>query len=153
MNNQELNCEARRKVKAELKNRGAFVEEKQFGRLKKVLATDAARRRTVELRIRAKRKDGWQAKTDEAKEVTAPPDPQCVKEFSVFVDLAGTPRYWIVPDWWLGDDIHKAHQNYLQKHGGHRAQNDGSNHHSIKESRLAEWENKWDILDILGGSV
>jgi hypothetical protein len=66
----------------------------------------------------------------------------------VFVDLGGAPRYWIVPDGWIRNDIHEAHQQYLNKHGGHRAQNDDSNHHSINESRLEHWHNKWDILGI-----
>jgi hypothetical protein len=150
MSNHELNREARCKVEAELLNRGASVESKSLGPLKvRLFATDAARRRTVELHVRARRKGSWHATTDEAKPITTTPDPQHVRNFSVFVDLGAAPRYWIVPDWWLGEDIHKAHQEYLRKHGGHRAQNDDSNHHSIQESRLAEWENRWEILGIL----
>jgi hypothetical protein len=57
-----------------------------------------------------------------------------VRNFWVFVDFGGEPRYWIVPEWWIRSDIHEAHQQYLQKHGGHRAENDDSNHHSIEEA-------------------
>jgi hypothetical protein len=71
-----------------------------------------------------------------------------VRNFWVFVDFGGEPRYWIVPEWWMRNDIHEAHQRYLQKHGGHRARNDESNHHSIEESRLERWKNKWDVLNI-----
>ena len=49
---------------------------------------------------------------------------------------------------WIRHDIHEAHQQYLNKHGGHRAKNDDSNHHSINESRLENWHNTWDILGI-----
>ena len=50
MSNHELNREARCKVEAELLNRGASVESKSLGPLKvRLFATDAARRRTVEL--------------------------------------------------------------------------------------------------------
>jgi hypothetical protein len=69
----------------------------------------------------------------------------------VFVDLGGAPRYWIVPDRWIRNDIHEAHQQYLNKHGGHRAENHSSKHHAIDESRLENWQNKWDILGIFGG--
>jgi len=69
-------------------------------------------------------------------------------EYWVFVDLENTPRYWIVPDSVIRKNIHDAHQEYLKKHGGHRAVNDASNHHSIKEDRLNEWAEMWDILGI-----
>ena len=149
MSNHETNLEGRNKVEAELRKRGASVESKSIGALKiRLFATDAGRRRTVELHVRAKTKGCWHAKIDEAQPISVPPDPQHARNFSVFVDLGAAPRYWIVPHSWLGVDIHKAHQEYLRKHGGHRAQNDGSNHHAIQESRLAEWENRWDVLGI-----
>jgi hypothetical protein len=62
--------------------------------------------------------------------------------------LADQPKYWIVPEWWIRSDIHEAHQRYIQKHDGHRVRNDESNHHSIEQSRLKQWEEHWEILDI-----
>ena len=72
--------------------------------------------------------------------------------FWVFVDLGSMdahPRYWVVPDWWLKNDIYTAHRAYLRKHGGQRARNPDSTHHAIDESRLREWQGRWEILGIL----
>jgi hypothetical protein len=66
----------------------------------------------------------------------------------VFVYFGDAPRYWIVPDWWIRNDIHHAHQEFLQEHGGHRPENDDSKHHSIEERRLQQWQDRWDILGI-----
>ena len=71
--------------------------------------------------------------------------------FWVFVDLGdldASPRYWVVPDWWIRDNIYKTHKTYLDSHGGKRARNLDSTHHSINESRLEEWQEQWDILGI-----
>jgi hypothetical protein len=71
--------------------------------------------------------------------------------FWVFVDLGdldASPRYWVVPDWWIRDNIYKTHKTYLDSHGGKRARNPDSTHHSINESRLEEWQEQWDILGI-----
>ena len=35
---------------------------------------------------------------------------------------------------------------YLRKHGGKRARNPDSTHHAIDESRLREWQGRWEIL-------
>lgn len=70
----------------------------------------------------------------------------------MLVDLGDTntsPRYWIIPAWWMRDDIHQAHQAYLSKHGGQRASNPASTHHAIDENRLKEWLGRWDVLGIL----
>jgi hypothetical protein len=80
-----------------------------------------------------------------------PANPLDVVKFWVFVDLGEpnvVPRYWIVPDWWIRNNIYKAHQEYLSKHGGRRARNPDSKHHAIEEKRLSEWQGKWDILGI-----
>jgi len=106
-------------------------------------ATNSSLSRTVELQVNSKQKGNWHTTTDETEPSDRPLD-----FFWVFVDLGGTPRYWIVPDGWIRHDIHEAHQQYLNKHGGHRAQNDASNHHAINESRLENWHNTWDILGI-----
>jgi hypothetical protein len=63
-------------------------------------------------------------------------------------DYNSAPRFWNVPDLWMKNDIHTAHETYLAEHGGRRAQNDESDHHSIDEKRLAEWEGRWEVLHI-----
>ena len=150
MNSHELNLEGRKRIEAELLKRGAasVTQTSRGGRRVYLLATNSNHSRTVELRIKTKQKGSWHATTDDATPTEAPPKPMDVKSYWVFVDFSSEPRYWIVPDWRIRNDIHNAHQKYLQKHGGHRAKNDDSNHHSIEESRLEQWQDNWEILDI-----
>jgi hypothetical protein len=150
MNSRELNQEGRKKVEAELVRRGAASVTSATRGTRRVylLAGDARGSRTVELRIKTKQKGSWQTTIEEAKPADKPPDAANVKAFWIFVDFSGELRYWIVPDWWIRNDIHQAHQQYLERHEGHRAKNDDATHHSIEESRLQRWQNKWEILDI-----
>ena len=150
MNSHELNRKGREQVEAELLRRGAATVTPTSRGTRKtyLLATNPNHSRTVELRIKTRQKGSWHATTDEAKPINSPPNPNDVKSYWVFVDFSGPPRYWVVPDWWIRNDIHDAHQKYLQKHGGHRAENDDSSHHAIEENRLEHWQNKWEILDI-----
>ena len=69
-------------------------------------------------------------------------------QYGLLGDLATWPRYWIVPDWWIRNDIYKAHKAYLARHGGTRPGNPDSKHHAIDESRLKEWQTRWDILGV-----
>ena len=148
MNSHELNREGRRNVEAELLRRGAASVTSRGTRKIHLHATNSNHSRTVELQVKTKRKGNWHTRTDEAKPTDTPLDLEDVRNFWAFVDLGDAPRYWIVLDWWIRNDIHEAHQQYLNKHGGHRAKNDDSNHHSIDESRLENWQNKWEILGI-----
>ena len=143
MNNHELNHEARKIVEAELLRRGVAPVTPRGTRKIHLHATNSSRSRTVVLQVKSKQKGNWHTTTDEIEPSDRPED-----FFWVFVDLGGIPRYWIVPDRWIREDIQKSHQQYLTKHGGHRAENDSSKHHSIHESRLEAWQNKWEILGI-----
>ncbi len=137
MNSHELNGKGRDHVKAELQRQGvgSVTSTSRGTRRTYLLATNPDHTRTIELRIKTRRKGDWHTTTLEAKPSTSPLDPKDIRAFWIFVDLGGSPRYWVVPDWWIRNDIHKAHERYLQKHGGHRAQNDDSDHHSIAEKR------------------
>jgi hypothetical protein len=46
-------------------------------------------------------------------------------------------------------DIFTAHKECLAKHGGQRAKNDASTHHSIPLPRVQHWKDRWDVLCIL----
>lgn len=149
MTNQEVSFEGRRRVEAELRQRGAgsvtFI-----GKRKSLLqATNPDHTRTVEIRVKTKRKGNWHTTINEAKAADKPEGAlQNAKNFWVFVDMGGKPRFWIVPDWWVRNNIHEKHQQYLAKHDWRRPVNNSSNHHSIEESRLDNWLNKWEILDV-----
>ncbi|WP_139803720.1 hypothetical protein [Mycobacterium avium] len=59
------------------------------------------------------------------------------------------PEFYVVPKWWMENDIHEAHSNYLAKSGRHRVKNDASTHHAIPIARIAAWNDRWDVLGIL----
>jgi hypothetical protein len=139
-------------VVAELNKRGAFAVT-FAGNMPKidVIACNSDESRTVYIQVKTKR-DGksWQSSIA-GSQPTEPKDDE--HNFWVFVDLGDvhtSPRYWIVPEWWIRDDIYHAHQAYLKKHGGIRPGNPESLHHSIEESRLEQWKDRWDILGIFG---
>jgi hypothetical protein len=96
------------------------------------------------IRIKARRSGTWQSNTNEA-EPRSPEDKP--HRFWVFVDLAQRPTsFFVAPEWWVKDDIHRAHQDYLARHGGHRARTEESTHHAIPLERIIEWRDRWDQL-------
>ncbi len=137
-------------VAAELNKRGAFAVT-FAGNMPKIdlIACDRDQSRTIHIQVKTKRGGRrWHSSTVGSGPMEEPADET---NFWVFVDLGDLqahPRYWVVPDWWIRDDIHRAHQSYLDSHGGRRARNPDSTHHAIDESRLKEWQDRWDILGI-----
>lgn len=139
-------------VVSELNKRGAFAVP-FAGNMPKIdiIACNSDESRTVYIQVKTKRRGKtWHSSIERGQPMTPKADETT---FWVFVDLGDTstsPRYWIVPDWWIRNDIYKAHQAYLNKHGGIRPGNPTSKHHSIDERRLGQWKDRWDILGILG---
>jgi Holliday junction resolvase-like predicted endonuclease len=137
-------------VVAELNKRGAFAVP-FAGNMPKIdiLACNSGESRTVTIQVKTKRSGKtWQASIVGSRLMAPIPNETY---FWVFIDLGGTdeyPRYWILPDWWIKDDIYKAHQAYLNKHGGKRPSKPDSTHHAIEEKRLQEWQGRWEILGI-----
>lgn len=148
MNSYEVNREGRKKVEAELRRRGATSVISIKSRKSLLQATNSDYSRTVEIYVKTKRKGNWHTRSEEAKPADAQMDLGRESKFWVFVALSNPPRYWIVPDRWIRNDIHEAHQRYLDKHGGHRPLNNSSNHHSIDESRIEKWQERWEVLGI-----
>jgi hypothetical protein len=71
--------------------------------------------------------------------------------FWIFVELTkppASPDFYVVPEWWIENDIHRANGDYLAKHGGQRAITKDSTHHAIKRSRIEEWRDRWDLLGL-----
>lgn len=137
-------------VVAELNKRGAFAVP-FAGNMPKIdlIACNGNQSRTVHIQVKTKRGGRtWHSSIVGSKPMTPLADET---NFWVFVDLGElntAPRYWILPDWWIRDDIYTAHLAYLNRHGGQRASNPDSTHHAIDESRLSEWQGRWDILGI-----
>ena len=138
-------------VVAELNKRGAFAVTFTSNMPKiDLIACNEGQSRTIHIQVKAKRGGNtWHSSIVHGKRITAPPVDET--DFWVFVDLGDlnvSPRYWVVPDWWIRDDIYRTHQAYLDRHGGTRPGNPDSKHHSINESRLTEWQGRWDVLGI-----
>ena len=135
---------------AELNKRGAFAVTFD-GNMPKIdlIACNQDQSRTIHIQIKTKRTSRtWQASILSSRPMDPPPDET---NFWIFVDLGdleANPRYWIVPDWWIRDDIYKVHKAYLDRHGGVRPGNPDSPHHSIHENRLTDWQDRWDILGL-----
>lgn len=137
-------------VAAELNKRGAFAAT-FAGNMPKIdlMACNQDQSRTIHIQVKTKRRGRtWHSSIVGSKPMNPPADET---NFWVFVDLGGLdafPRYWIVPDWWIRDNIYRTHEAYLDSHGGKRVRNPDSTHHSINENRLEEWQERWDILGI-----
>jgi hypothetical protein len=137
-------------VVAELNKRGAFAVP-FAGNMPKidVIACNSDESRTVYIQVKTKRGGkNWHSSIVGSQPMSPKADED---HFWVFVDLGDTntcPRYWIVPEWWIKDNIYKTHQAYLNRHDGIRPGNPDSTHHSIDESRLEQWKDRWDILGI-----
>ncbi|OBG45679.1 hypothetical protein [Mycolicibacterium fortuitum] len=112
-----------------------------------LLASDANHNRVIKIQVKTKTAAGWQATTTRGKARTKP---ETEDSYWVLVDLAKNyPDFYVVPLWWMQNDIHTAHSKYLADSGGHRVKNDDSTHHAIPLARIAQWKNRWDVLGIL----
>lgn len=140
-------------VAAELNKRGAYAVT-FAGNMPKIdlLASNTDQTRTVQIQVKTRRGGNkWHSSIVGCRRMKAPAAPSDVTSFWVLVDLGGVdaaPRYWVVPDWWMRDNIYEEHQAYLARHGGKRARNPDSTHHSVHEKRLEQWEGRWEILNI-----
>ena len=137
-------------VVAELNKRSAFAVT-FAGNMPKIdlMACNQDQSRTIHIQVKTKRGGrSWHSSIVGSKPMKPPADET---DFWVFVDLGdlnASPRYWVVPDWWIRNNIYRTHKAYLDSHGGKRARNPDSTHHAIDESRLKEWQGRWEILGI-----
>jgi hypothetical protein len=112
-----------------------------------VLAADKQQDRTVWIQVKTKRAGrAWQSSITRGR--IREPENSPVR-FWILVDLApADPEYYVMPEWWIENDIHEAHSRYLDRHGGQRARTKDSTHHAIPLERVAEWRDRWDLLGI-----
>lgn len=140
-------------VVAELNKRGAYAVT-FAGNMPKIdlMACNQDQSRTIHIQVKTKRGGrSWHSSITGSKPMSPPASPLDETNFWAFVDLGdldASPRYWIVPDWWIRNDIYEAHKAYLDSHGGTRARNPDSTHHAINERRLETWQDRWDVLGI-----
>ena len=137
-------------VVAELNKRGAFAVP-FAGNMPKIdiIACNRDESRTIFIQVKTKRGGRTWHSSILGSQPTTPKSDEL--NFWAFVNLGNSdehPQIWIVPDWWIKNDIYLAHQEYLDRHGGTRPGNPDSTHHAIDERRLSEWYERWDILGI-----
>ena len=61
----------------------------------------------------------------------------------------GAAQCYVVPEWWMRNDIYDTHAENLRSHGGSRALSPDSDHHAIRTERVAQWLGRWDQLSVL----
>lgn len=137
-------------VAAELNRKGAYAVS-FAGNMPAidVLASNLDQSRIVTIQVKTKRTGTWHAKSDEGKPFKEPNTHE--SRFWIFVDIGDYekyPEFWIVPEWWIKNDIYKTNQAFLKRHGGHRPSGSKSKHHGIDKKRITQWKGKWDILGI-----
>jgi hypothetical protein len=115
-----------------------------------ILACDSERTRVVTIQVKTKRARTWQSSIDRGH--ARSPEPESLR-FWALVDIGSSPPdVYVIPEWWIENDIHEAHLGYLARHGGHRPRSRESKHHSVSVDRVAEWRDRWDLLGIFGDS-
>ena len=136
-------------VAAELNRRGAYAVTFS-GNMPNIdiIASNLEQTKTANIQVKTKRKGDWQTTTKLGKKQNRRPKET---NFWVFVDLKDLdqlPDYYVVPDWWIRNDIYERHQEYIKRYKGKRKINPASTHHSINNRRIEKWKNRWDILKI-----
>jgi hypothetical protein len=118
-----------------------------------IVACDLARTRAVYIQVKTRRSrsGAWHSSTKEGRPNVKPRLEET--KFWVLVDLHGgdlntPPRYFIVPDWWMRNNIHENHAAYVAKHGGTRARNPKSQHYAIRLDHISDWEGGWEVLKL-----
>jgi hypothetical protein len=150
LNTQQVGRAGEHFVAAELHRRGAYAVTFS-GNMPEIdiLASDVTRRRTVAIQVKTKTAGTWQTLITRGRRRRRKPDET---DFWVFVDLGKDPEvrpdYFVTPRWWIENSIYKRHQEYLVRHGGHRARTPESKHHAIPLSAIEEWRECWDSLGI-----
>jgi hypothetical protein len=138
-------------VAAELHRRGAYAVT-FAGNMPRIdiLATNTDQTRTAAIQVKTMTARTWQTSITRGRQREEPTEEDT--HFWVFVQLMkppAQPEFYVVPEWWIENDIHEAHEEYLARHGGHRARTMDSTHHSIKPSRVVQWRDRWDLLGLL----
>lgn len=148
LTNQQVGYAGENFVAAEIHRRGGYAVTFS-GNMKGIdlLASDVEHDRVISIQVKTKTAGTWQTSIKFGVEQGEPAD---VSKFWILVDLGPTdPDYYVVPAWWMQNDIYTAHQKYLDEHGGKRAKTDTSTHHAIPLKRVEQWKARWDVLGIL----
>ena len=103
-------------------------------------ASNREQTRAVQIQVKTKRTKGRPRGKPKNEEI----------RFWVLVDLSKPlgelPDFYVIPEYWIQNDIHKNNMADLANHGGKRPSGSESKHHSITMKRVEQWKGRWDIL-------
>lgn len=131
------------RISRALTSRGWTVNEFMDGR--KTLLQANRNSRSVRLFVKSKTKGNWHTDIREGVRCETPPKDEAV--FWAFTSQDTPEIFWIVPDWWMRNDIYRHHAEYLASHNGQRRDNNASTHSDIREHEIEQWIGRWEILD------
>jgi hypothetical protein len=133
---------------AELEQRGARVDRATSLRSANTLRVVAPDGKPAEVYVKTRASGTWQTDTRKG----SPSDERRdERRFWLFVDLTADPSaFYLVPAWWVENDIYEIYQRDLARFGGSRPRSPHSTHHGIKEERIVQWRDRWDILGLTG---
>lgn len=148
LNTQQVGSAGEHFVAAEIHRRGGYAVtfSKNMHDID-LLASDPGHDRVISIQVKTKTASTWQTSTKRGQKRKAP---EVETKYWMLVALGKErPEFCVVPRWWIENDIHTAHSKYLAESGRHRVKNDASTHHAIPVSRIAQWKDRWDVLEIL----
>lgn len=136
-------------VAAELSRRGAHTAV-YLGNMPRIdlSATNIDQTRVVSIQVKTRRSGTWQLNNQDGEPRKKNPEED---RFWIFVDLLKNklqPDYYIVPEWWIKNDMYEAHLAYEKKKGRKVKLPLEAGHHSISLDRIGKWKDRWDILGL-----
>jgi hypothetical protein len=111
-----------------------------------IFACDVNQKSTVQIQVKTRRAGTWHTSNDEGQKLNRRPNET---KFWIFVDISkmdASPDYYIVPDWWMRNNIQEACDAYIKKKKGKITTE--SKHQSVDVKRIGKWKDRWDILRI-----
>jgi hypothetical protein len=148
LSNQDVCKLATSYVTSQLKRIGAIVKKVENIRGRNfIIANNKKLTHEISIIVKSRRKRIWHASIDDGRLCKEQEDES---NYWVFVDLTvpKSPDYFVIPDWWIRNNIYETHQAYLEDHGGRRPGNQNSKHSAVLSEHIKQWKNRWDILGI-----
>jgi hypothetical protein len=135
-------------VVQEITRRGGQARVEQNGNRREVVVTGDGGEGEVRLVVRARTAGDWQTRASYGEPRAEEENP---RTFWVLVHLGPgtTVRSYVVPEWWMLNDISERHDEYLRFREGARSLAPESDHHAIRTERVAEWLDRWDQIPVL----
>ena len=148
LNTQDVSKLATSYVASQLKQMGAIVKKIDNIKGRKfIIADNKKNTNEIKIIVRSRRKKNWHSSIDDGRLCKKP---EVESNYWVFVDFTEprSPDYFVIPDWWIRNNIYETYQAYLKRHGGRRRDNPNSRHHAITKESIQQWKDRWDILGI-----